>query len=214
MRLLYLHGFASGPQSRKAREFQSALTASPALPALEIPQLDEGDFEHLTLSRQLQVIEHTLQGEPACLIGSSLGGYLAALYASRHPEIDRLVLLAPAFGFSARWNELTGPEKMRSWRETGWLEVFHYAAGAPRRVHYGLCEDANHFPPEPDFSQPALIFHGLRDDVVPVECSRRFAGSRTNVSLFEVDSDHELTSALNQITAASIPFLRAALGTA
>ena len=31
-----------------------------------------------------------------------MGGYLAALYASRHPEIDRMVLLAPAFGFGTR----------------------------------------------------------------------------------------------------------------
>ena len=208
MRFLYLHGFASGPQSRKAREFQGALAASRDFPALEIPQLDADDFEHLTVSGQLGVLERTLRGEAASLIGSSLGGYLAALYASHHPEIDRLVLLAPAFGFSSRWNELTGPEKMRSLRETGWLEVFHYAAGAPRRVHYGLSEDANRYPAEPDFSQPALIFHGLRDDVVPIACSRRFVASHPNATLFEVDSDHELTSALPEITAASVPFLR------
>jgi len=214
MRFLYLHGFASGPQSRKAREFQNALAVSPGFPSLEIPQLDDGDFERLTVLGQLDVIERTLQGEPACLIGSSLGGYLAALYASRNPEIDRLVLLAPAFGFSSRWNELTGPEKMRSWRETGWLEVFHYAAGAPRRVHFGLYEDANRFPPEPGFTQPALIFHGLRDDVVPVECSRRFAASHRNVNLIELDSDHELTSAMGEITAAAVPFLRLGLNQA
>jgi pimeloyl-ACP methyl ester carboxylesterase len=214
MRFLYLHGFASGPQSRKAREFQGALAASPGFPALEIPQLDEGNFEGLTISGQLDVMERTLRGEAACLIGSSLGGYLAALYASRHPEINRLVLLAPAFGFSSRWNELTGTEKMLSWRETGWLEVFHYAAGVPRRVHYGLYEDANRFPPEPDFTQPALIFHGLGDDVVPVECSRRFVASHANVKLLEVDSDHELTNVLGEITATSVPFLRLGLNPA
>ena len=116
MRFLYLHGFASGPHSRKALEFQRALAASQAFPSLEVPQLDEEDFGHLTISAQLEVIERTLRGDPACLVGSSLGGYLAALYASRHPEVDRLVLLAPAFGFSSRWNELTGPERMRAWR--------------------------------------------------------------------------------------------------
>jgi pimeloyl-ACP methyl ester carboxylesterase len=211
MRVLYLHGFASGPQSRKAREFQSALAADPDFPALEIPHLDEGDFERLTISGQMEVIERTLKGESACLIGSSLGGYLASLYASRHPEINRLVLLAPAFGFSSRWNELTGAEKMRTWRETGWLEVFHYASGAPRNVHYGFYEDANRFPPEPALTQPALIFHGLSDDVVPIECSRRFAASHANVKLIELDSDHELTSALDEITVASLPFLRGGL---
>ena len=45
--------------------------------------------------------EKLAKGEPLVLMGSSLGGYLAALYAARHPSsVDRLILLAPAFRFS------------------------------------------------------------------------------------------------------------------
>ena len=48
--------------------------------------------------------ETLAKGEPLVLMGSSLGGYLAALYAERHPKaVDRLVLIAPAFGFLQRW---------------------------------------------------------------------------------------------------------------
>lgn len=85
--------------------------------SLEIPDLAEGDFEHITISSQLSVVERSLQGEPARLIGSSMGGYLASLYAAAHPKVERLVLLAPAFGFAARWQELMGPEKLRVWKE-------------------------------------------------------------------------------------------------
>ena len=49
---------------------------------MEIPILDEGRFEELTISGQLRVIERAVGGQPAILMGSSLGGYLAALYAS------------------------------------------------------------------------------------------------------------------------------------
>src|SRR5262245_19170669 len=108
MRFIYLHGFASSPQSSKARAFKTAL------PELEVPELDGGDFEHLTVTGQLSVIEKALCGEPACMIGSSMGGYLAAIYAAAHPEVSRLVLLAPALGFAPRWKEKTS------------LEVFHH----------------------------------------------------------------------------------------
>jgi len=205
MRYIYLHGFASGPQSRKAQAFRAALSGSEI--DLEIPILDESDFEHLTLSRQLRVIEKTLNGAPCRLIGSSMGGYLAALYAADHPEVDRLVLLAPAFGFQSRWREIHGEQAIEHWRETGWLPVYHYGAKEIRRVDFALFEDAGRFPGYPDFRQPARIFHGVNDAVVPVGFSRTFAASHPNAHLTELDSDHELLDALNGIVEDSVPFL-------
>jgi len=205
MRHVYLHGFASGPQSRKAQAFRDALADSGI--DLEIPILDEGDFEHLTLSGQLRVIEKTLDGAPCRLIGSSMGGYLAALYAVVHPEVDRLVLLAPAFGFQTRWREIHGEEAIEHWRETGWLPTYHYGAKEVRRVHFGLYEDAGCFPAYPDFRQPARIFHGINDTVVPVSFSQTFAADHPNAQLTELNSDHELLDALEGIVRDSTPFL-------
>jgi pimeloyl-ACP methyl ester carboxylesterase len=199
MRFLYIHGFASGPGSRKAQAFRTSLAAHGI--DLEIPALDEGDFEHLTISGQLAVIERALKGEPARLIGSSMGGYLASLYAAAHPEVSRLVLLAPAFGFAARWREKAPSTPSE------YLEVFHYAAGAMRRVHYGLIEDALGYPAKPDFVQPARVFHGIHDDVVPVEYSRDFCAAHPNARLTELSSDHELLNVLEAIVGDAMPFL-------
>src|SRR6266849_1150851 len=99
--VLYLHGFASGPSSSKARYFREKLEACGL--RVEIPDLAAGDFEHLTITGQLAVIERCAKGQPICLSGSSLGGYLAALYAARHPEVERVILFAPAFHFAHRW---------------------------------------------------------------------------------------------------------------
>ena len=98
MRYLYLHGFASGPQSRKAQFFREKLASVGV--SLEIPALDEGDFEHLTISRQLALIARELRGERVVVMGSSMGGYLASLYASQYPGVERMVLLAPALATS------------------------------------------------------------------------------------------------------------------
>ena len=136
-----------------------------------------------------------------------MGGYLASLYASMHPEVDRLVLLAPAFHFGARWQEVAGAEKIRLWQETGWMDVFHYGTGNMRRLHRALLSDALSHQPAPDFAQPALIFHGTGDTVVPVEFSRQFAANHENVELVELDSGHELGDVLDTITFEAVPFL-------
>ena len=205
MRHIYLHGFASGPSSRKAQGFRAAFAAKGV--ELEIPALDGGDFEHLTISGQLRLIEELVNGESARLIGSSMGGYLAALYAWRHPEAEKVVLLAPAFRFSVRWQHLLGEEKLATWCETGSLSVFHYGVGAEKPIAYDLYEDALQYPEFPDFRQPSLIFHGLGDDVVPVELSRQFAVAHPNAALTEMDSGHELTNVLDEIVARSVEFL-------
>jgi predicted esterase YcpF (UPF0227 family) len=77
MRIVYLHGFASSPQSGKARFFAAKFRAL-GVP-FTAPQLDEGNFEGLTISGQLKVVEQAVGQDHVVLMGSSLGGYLAAL---------------------------------------------------------------------------------------------------------------------------------------
>ncbi len=199
--VIYIHGFASSPRSRKAEGFREAFAAR-NIP-LQIPAMDQGDFDHLTISHQMQVMENTIRGKSAILIGSSMGGYLASLYAATHPEVVRLVLLAPAFGFAERWNQRIGEPR------PAWLDVFHYGEDRMRRVHYGLIEDALRYPAAPDFKQPAWIFHGSKDDVAPIEYSRSFAAKHANARLTELDSDHELLNVLAHIIDDAVPFLLA-----
>ncbi len=194
---MYLHGFASGPQSRKARFFRERLAAEGL--TLEIPDLSAGDFEHLTIGGQLAIVKSLLDGAPATLIGSSMGGYLAALYAARHPETVRLLLLAPAFRFAEHWRETVGAQAMANWKRTGKLAIYHYARGTMANLDYGIVEESLRWESEPEFPQPAHIFHGMNDTVVPLRFSQEYAARHTHVQLTTVDSDHELTSALDSI---------------
>ncbi|HUE31238.1 MAG TPA: YqiA/YcfP family alpha/beta fold hydrolase, partial [Verrucomicrobiae bacterium] len=98
MTLSYLHGFASGPGSTKAQFFRARLAEHGV--ALEIPDLAP-DFTHMTVTGMLATVEAILARGPVVLLGSSLGGYLAALAAARRPDhVPGLVLFAPAFGFA------------------------------------------------------------------------------------------------------------------
>lgn len=204
-RFLYLHGFASGPRSRKAEFFADRLKAL-GVP-LEIPDLAEGDFQNLTVSKQLKLLENIMRDEPAILIGSSLGGYLAALYAARHENIQRLVLLAPAFDFYDLWLRQLGPDRLAYWKQTGFLSVYHYSARQELPISYDLLADAFRFEPYPAVHQPTLIFHGTEDQVVPLEKSIVFAQQATQASLVRLSSGHELTDVLNPIWSQASRFL-------
>ena len=204
MRYIYLHGFASSPRSRKAAAFREAF-AERGL-TLETPELDGGAFEKLTISGQLRLVEELVWDSPCALVGSSMGGYLATLYAANHQSVARVVLLAPAFGLGGRWAQLVGAEQMATWKTTGELGLFHYGQQTTRSVHYELVEDSMRHAAFPDMQQPAMIFHGVLDDVVPVSLSRTFASTHPAATLHEMDSDHELLNVLDAILAQAVPF--------
>ena len=97
---VYLHGFASSPSSNKARVFKQKFEDIGQ--DLWVPDLEGGDFKHLTVSGQIEIVEKLLDRHPDSsfvLVGSSMGGYLAALIAQRRPQVSGLYLMCP--GFSA-----------------------------------------------------------------------------------------------------------------
>lgn len=92
--LVYIHGFQSSPQSAKARQFGAALARDfPAVRYL-VPGLGFDPVAALaTLERSLDAL--AADGEPApVLLGSSMGGFYAAILAERRGL--RAVLVNPA----------------------------------------------------------------------------------------------------------------------
>jgi pimeloyl-ACP methyl ester carboxylesterase len=178
---------------------------------LERLDLNQPSFSRLTFSGALEVIERWAQAGPAeaplALMGSSMGGYLCARWAQRHPgRVARMVLLCPGFDLQGRWPALIGADAMARWRASGWRD-FEDAAGAPTPVHWGLIEDAATHSPAPAPSCPALIIHGAQDEVVPVESSRAYqAAHPAQVQLIEVEDDHALTRSMPLIERAALDF--------
>lgn len=208
---LYLHGFASGPGSEKARFFRGKLEALGL--AVEVPDLDRGPggFHGLTLTRSLEHVDAALgrldRGPGVVAIGSSLGGYTAALAAARDRRIRALVLLAPGFDLPGRWHDWLGPEQIAEWRRTGERTVDHHAQQGPARLGFGLYLDAHAHAPFPVVHCPALVLHGIRDQSVPVEASRRWVDRTPDARLVELDSDHGLLDVKDRLWAEMVAFL-------
>ena len=197
MKYVYLHGFASSPQSGKAQFFLRRFAEIGI--EMQIPALDGGDFTNLTITSQLKIVDAAVAGRPAVLIGSSMGGYLAALYAARHENIRGLILMAPALQFPSRWRERHAPEEIERWKREGSVQVFHYGFQKEVPLSYKLLEDSRGYEEEPEFMQPALILHGTRDPVVPAAISSDFAACHSNVELRLFDSGHELTDVMEDL---------------
>lgn len=204
--LLYLHGFASGPGSFKAQRFLHHLQRRGL--ALEVPALDEGDFERLTLSGQLALVERLTRAAPRphVLIGSSLGGYLALLHAQAHP-VDALVVMAPAVDFARRWRERVPAEQLAEWERTGRLWVDHHALRARAPLGIGLLHDAERHAPWPEVRAPTLVLQGVHDEVVPLEPVRQWVERTPSARLVTYDSDHELTDVADALCEEAVRFL-------
>jgi pimeloyl-ACP methyl ester carboxylesterase len=203
MRIVYLHGFASGPRSTKGLAFERHFAGRAEVERLD---LRVPSFEHLRLSRMIEVVRATLR-DGDVVIGSSLGGLTAARVAERDARVTRLVLLAPAFQLIARWRAQLGAA-WDDWKRTGWREVTDYTTGAAARVDFGFVEDVAEIDVGwPDVRVPTLILHGRGDDVVPVEHSRGFVAARAHAQLVELDDSHELVASLPTLLAETERFL-------
>ncbi|HUL58455.1 MAG TPA: YqiA/YcfP family alpha/beta fold hydrolase [Anaeromyxobacteraceae bacterium] len=207
--LLYLHGFASGPGSNKARHLARQF-AGIGVP-LEVPDLTPGavGFERSTPSSMRAVAEAALaRGKPPhAIIGSSLGGYLAAVIASADPSVERLVLLAPAFRLFERWSARLSPAELRDWRANG-LETMHHASNRMRRIGWPFFEDARRWPAFPEVRAPALCIAGRRDETVPLADVEAFVERTPSARLLVVEDGHELAGSLDLIFDEARAFLR------
>ncbi|WP_439632060.1 alpha/beta hydrolase [Gemmata sp.] len=145
------------------------------------------------------------------LVGSSMGGFASSWFTLAHAgSVTGCVFLAPAFGFlQRRWDRLT-PEQREQWRLTDrltfkneWVET---------ELGYGLVEERDRFRPNDlaaAWGKPLLIFHGLADDIVPVEDSLDFVRAAKypgiELRVFK-DGDHRLTAYKDEIAAETCRF--------
>ena len=203
---IYLHGFASGPSSKKALVFQDRFKKAGI--SLTIPDLQEGDFENLTLTRQINRVQKIIdekQGESFALIGSSMGGYVAALTAETRKEVEALYLMAPGFNFLRRWMKNMGWDEHSSTPDSIQVYHYHYKKEVPLRTE--LFQDALYWYSLPlTINIPIRISHGIHDEAVSIQESRDFARSRPQCQLVELDSDHGLISCVDWIVADCMKF--------
>ncbi|MEG4025297.1 YqiA/YcfP family alpha/beta fold hydrolase [Microcoleus sp. S13C4] len=209
---IYLHGFASSPDSLKGKYFRARFLSLGI--DLKTPDLNQNDFSGLTLTRQLNQIEtEFLQTQSSqsptenvknlggvTIIGSSFGGLTAAWLADRQLSVKQIVLLAPAFDFLSHWLPMLGQEHLEKWQSEKYLPVYHYGEQREMPLNYQFVADMAQYPEEKLMrSVPTLILHGKHDTIIPIQASRNFAANRPWVQLIELEDDHSLGNVLAEI---------------
>jgi len=132
----------------------------------------EGKFEEMTYGGEVEDLraayDFVLRYKPKKIgvLGSSMGGTVALLFAAEEKNVAALVTIAAPVHperFSVR---LSTPEETRQWRAQGFIE-YH-----GRRLNVSLLHDLEVLDvPKAarKISCPVLVIHGDKDDAVPVE---------------------------------------------
>jgi len=152
----------------------------------------------------LAVIENLTEG-PVVLVGSSLGGWLSLVAASRlSSRLHSLVLVAPALNYVwpyyHRYKATLAPE-VRSRLEAGDPHVITTHQMGDALLKLDFAEDSRRYevevskPDSFDISCPVRIIHGLKDEEIPWTQSLDLAKSIKSEDvdlIYRKDSDHKL----------------------
>jgi hypothetical protein len=207
MQLVYLHGFASSPQSQKAEYFRQACQQH----GLEIvtPDLNLHDFTRLEISVIYSYLQELIKPYPeVTLIGSSMGGLLSLALAQSLPKVAKVVLLAPALKLAQLLPSMIGSQMMSQWQREGFLSVFHSGYRQEKQLGYQFYTDLVAFS-EREFTRqiPSLIFHGTADATIPIQVSYDYLAHNPHAKLYPLASDHSLVDQLPFIWQQTYQFL-------
>jgi hypothetical protein len=203
--ILFLHGFASSDQARKAKYLREKLEETAASVAFHAINFNPTptDFEWMTptgmINRVRQyVLDHDL--EPLSLICSSLGGLVGMHYAHRYGNVDRMLLLAPLLRWTSIWDSA---EVMARWEEEGTMPVPHYALPGRPRLRFDFHVDGRRYGEWVPPAAPTFIIHSRDDDIVPIAGSRAYAEQYPNrVRLLELkEAGHDMNEHLPTVWA-------------
>ncbi len=196
---IYLHGFASSPNSVKAKWVKSKINELGH--DLIVPDLNQNDFANLTLTRQIHYITQIIDRQkfPITLFGSSMGGLIATILAEKFSQIVKTVLLAPAFQMPNLWNKMLNPEILMNWQKNDQLKVFHYGENKELSLNYSFIQDLYRYETANFKRQlPSLILHGIHDDIVPIKYSQDYLNINSKAKLIELNDDHSLEVGIQQ----------------
>ena len=193
------HGMMSAKEGRKQEAFAEALQRG----GFSVLRFDfsfcgesEGHFPDITFSQEVDDLACAVRwvrqrgGEPVGLLGSSMGGAVALLYASRDPGIAAVVTVA-AVGYPGRLAERMDllKRKMEEWKQE------EHRFGASGDVGAAFYQDAllqDVTGAVQGMAAPLLILHGSLDEVGPVSDARALfdhAGEPRRLRIFP-DADH------------------------
>jgi pimeloyl-ACP methyl ester carboxylesterase len=147
------------------------------------------------------------------ILGSSMGGTVALLFAAEDPDIAALVTISAPVHPEAFPRRVLSPDALQKWRDRGFT-VYNR-----QRLNLALLDDLesiNVVESARKIASPVLIIHGDKDDVVPVEEARELNASISGEKklLILKGTDHRLSNPLTmqQALTEAVDWLTAHVG--
>jgi pimeloyl-ACP methyl ester carboxylesterase len=167
----------------------------------------EGRFIDYTLSDWIAdartVVTMLKAGPPITIVGNSLGGWIAWLMAQEREQVERLILIAPAFNMMSLRAKSIDPERQHDWHRAGWMPWDDEPAHRDYPISWKWVEESEaYWKTSFDRLRPVktTILHGLQDTVIQPGGSRAFVEqvlARDPAYPIELDllpGDHRLSS--------------------
>jgi len=167
----------------------------------------EGKFADYTLSDWIadarSVISMLLSiPDRLTIVGNSLGGWIAWLMAQERDQVERLILIAPAFNIMGIRAKAISPELRHAWHSAGWMPWDDDPLHRDWPLSWKWVEESeSYWASTFDRMRPlkTSILHGSGDMVISPEGSRQFVDLLRRrdpsypVELHLVAGDHRLS---------------------
>ena len=167
----------------------------------------EGTFTDYTLSDWIadaRLVLNMLQDGPRItIVGNSLGGWIAWLTAREFQDIERLILVAPAFNMMSVRARSISETRRHAWHATGWMPWDDEPAHKDWPLSWKWVEESDaYWKTGFDRLRPVKtsILHGLQDTVILPSGSSGFVEQLLSrdpafpVELHLIPGDHRLSS--------------------
>jgi pimeloyl-ACP methyl ester carboxylesterase len=167
----------------------------------------EGRFTDYTLSDWIAdarlVLNMLREGPPISIVGNSLGSWIAWLMAQEFQEVERLILIAPAFNMMGVRARSISEERRHAWLTAGWMPWDDELAHKDWPLSWKWVEEsAGYWKTSFDRLRPVktTILHGLQDTVILPRGSSEFVEQLLSrdpafpVELHLIPGDHRLSS--------------------
>jgi uncharacterized protein len=161
----------------------------------------EGEFANHTISNAVDDIISAINFmkskhyEIFDLFGSSAGGLAVMATALKYSNLNKIALKAPVSDYFSKLIQKYSQETLNKWKKLGYID-YQVTPDFKLKLNYSFFEDIKKYTMYDQVNNikcPVLIIHGIDDNVVEIQQSKKLVKNLSNGELIALpNADHSL----------------------